>query len=147
MVYKLNRKQLDRKIYKYEKLKIMETKMRHGCVTAYLIFVIIANSILAIIYLFAGNLITENLPGDVSIEIIIILGLIGVFNVICAVMLFKWKKWGFWGFVGTSIISLMINLAIGLGVGTSLAGLIGIAILYAILQIKQDNISAWENLE
>ena len=121
--------------------------MRHGCVTAYLIFMIIVNSILAIIYLFAGEIITDNLAGDVSAGIIIILGLVGIVNVICAVMLFQWKKWGFWGFIGTSIVALMINLSIGLGIGQSVAGLIGIAILYGILQIKKDNVSTWENLE
>jgi hypothetical protein len=68
-------------------------------------------------------------------------------NVVFSVMLFLWKKWGFWGFIITSIGAFAINLSIGLGVGQSIAGLVGIAVLYGVLQIKKDNISAWANLE
>ena len=57
------------------------------------------------------------------------------------------KKIGFWGFVITSLVAVAVNLNIGLGIAQSLIGLIGILILYAVLQIKADNVSAWNNLE
>jgi hypothetical protein len=41
----------------------------------------------------------------------------------------------------------MLNLNMGLGDGQSFIGLVGIVILYGILQIKKDGITAWENLE
>jgi len=123
------------------------TKQRHGCVTAWLILMIIANSLTAILYLFASEMITKNLPGDVSTPMIILLGIIGIGNVIFSVLLFQWKKFGFWGFIVTSIGALIINLTIGLGIGQSLFGLVGIAVLYGVLQIKKDNVTAWENLE
>jgi hypothetical protein len=122
------------------------TKQRHGCVTAWLILMIIVNSATAILYLFASEIITKNLPVDISTPMIISLGIIGIANVIFAVLLFQWKKLGFWGFTMTSIGALVINLTIGLGIGQSLFGLVGIAILYGILQIKQDNVTGWENL-
>ena len=122
------------------------SKQRHGCVTAWLILMIIGNSLLAIIYLFASSFITKYLPGDVSMAMIILLGIIGIANVIFAIMLFQWKKIGFWGFIGTSVVAMVINFSIGTGVGQSLYGLIGIVILYAILQIKKDNVTTWENL-
>jgi len=122
-------------------------KKRHGCVTAWLVLMIIANSLFAIIYLFAGKMITESLPGAVSTPKIIILGIIGTANVFFSVMLFQWKKFGFWGFIITSIGALIINLSIGLGIGQSLFGLVGIAILYGVLQIKKDGVAAWDNLE
>jgi len=78
---------------------------------------------------------------------IILLGILSVVNAIFAVMLLQWKKIAFWGFIGTSIIVLIINLSIGLGIGQSLFGLVGIAVLYGILQIKKDNVTAWKNLE
>ena len=53
----------------------------------------------------------------------------------------------FMRFLLTSIGALAINLSIGLGIGQSLLGLVGIAILYGVLQIKKDNIPAWNNLE
>lgn len=123
------------------------SKQRHGCVTAWLVLMIIANSLTAIIYLFASEMITDNLPGNVSTPMIILLGIIGIANIVFSVMLFQWKKLGFWGFIITSIGALIINLSIGLGIGQSLFGLVGIAILYGVLQIKKDSITAWENLE
>ena len=123
------------------------SKQRHGCVTAWLVLMIIANSLTAIIYLFASEMITDNLPGNVSTPMIILLGIIGIANIVFSVMLFQWKKLGFWGFIITSIGALIINLSIGLGIGQSLFGLGGIAILYGVLQIKKDSITAWENLE
>ncbi len=124
-----------------------EIKDRHGCVTTWLVLMIIVNSMTAILYFFANDLITQNLQGDVSNTMIILLGLLGVGNVIFAAMLLKWRKIGFWGFLITSIGTLFINIIIGLGIGQSLFGLIGIGVLYGVLQIKKNNISAWENLE
>jgi hypothetical protein len=127
--------------------KANSPKQRHGCVTAWLILMIIANSLIAIVYLFASEKITDNLPGDVSPSLIILLGIIGVANVFFASLLYQWKKWGFWGFIVTSIGALIINLSIGANIAQSLFGLVGIGILYGILQIKKDNVTAWENLE
>ncbi len=123
------------------------TKQRHGCVTAWLISMFIVNSMAAILYLFAGDMVAQNFPGGISNSMLILLAIIGIGNVIFLILLFKWKKIGFWGFLITSIGSLIINLSIGLGIGQSLFGLVGIAILYGVLQIKKDNIPAWENLE
>jgi len=122
-------------------------KQRHGCVTAWLIFMIVANSLSAGLYLFAKELITNSLPGVVSTPLIISLGILAIGNIVFSVMLFQWKKLGFWGFVLTTAGSLIINLTIGLSVGQSLFGLAGIAILYGVLQIKQGNVTAWENLD
>ncbi len=122
-------------------------KQRHGCVTAWLIFMIVANSLSAGLYLFAKELITKSLPGEVSAPMIILLGILSIANIVFSVMLFQWKKLGFWGFAVTGVGALIVNLAIGLGVGQSLFGLAGIAILYGVLQIKQGNVTAWENLD
>ena len=122
-------------------------KQRHGCVTAWLIFMIIANSLTAIIYLFARDMVTQNFPSGISNPMLILLAILGIFNVIFSVLLLKWKKVGFWGFIITSIGALIINLNIGLGIGQSLFGLVGLAVLYGVLQIKKDDVTAWSNLE
>jgi hypothetical protein len=121
-------------------------KTRHGCVTAWLIFMIIGNSAVALIYLFAQGFITRYQP-DISSGMLILLAIGGIANVAFAVLLFQWKKWAFWGFIISAVYALIINLSIGLGIGQCMLGLIGIAVLYGILQIKQDNVSAWDNLE
>ncbi len=121
-------------------------KQRHGCVTAWLILMIFINSLAAIVNLFASEMIRNNLPGDVSTSLIIILGILGIANVVFSVLLFQHRKLGFFGFTITSIGAVFINLSIGLDIAQSLFGLAGIAILYGVLQIKKDGVSAWENL-
>ena len=69
---------------------------------------------------------SQNIPGGVSKSMMIILALMGIANVIFAVLLFKWRKIGFWGFLLTSIVALAINLNIGMSIGQSLLGLVGI---------------------
>jgi len=120
-------------------------KNRHGCLTAWLVVMIIMNSLSALMYLFGSDAIRQALlkmPGW-SFPVLIVLSL---FNTVCAFALFKWKKWGFWGFCASSVFALFINLSIGLGIGTILSGLIGIIVLYGILHIGKDN-KGWPQLD
>ena len=125
----------------------VDQKQRHGCVTAWLILMIIANAFAAVSYLFMGNAISESLPVSIPSSVILLLGLVSIVNLIFAIMLFKWKKWAFWGFAATSIVALIINLSLGMGIGRSLLGLLGIVILYAVLQIQKNGVKDWDNLE
>ncbi len=122
-------------------------KQRHGCVTAWLITMIVLNSLGALLYLLASEWVAKNLPHNVSTSTILLLGVIEIGNVVFSVLLFQWKKIGFYGFVMTSIVALIINLSIGTGAAQSVFGILGIALLYGVLQIKKDNVTAWENLE
>jgi len=120
-------------------------KKRHGCLTAYLVFMLIINSGTALVYLTSSNAIRNNLPNmaDWSFAVLIIGS---IFNLVCAVALFKWKKWGFWGFTGTSCIGFITNLYIGTPIVSACLGLTGIAILYGVLQIGNDN-KGWTQLD
>jgi hypothetical protein len=125
----------------------MEQKQRHGCVTAWLILIIVLNSLTALLYLLGGNFIRQNLPSEVPTSMMILLAVLAALNVVFAVLLLTWKKIGFWGFILTSLAAVAINLSLGLGIAQSLIGLLGIVILWAVLQIKQNDVSAWKNLE
>jgi len=125
----------------------MESKQRHGCVTAWLTLMIIANSISSLAYLFMGKKIAAHFPTPVSQSVIMALAVIGIANLVFSIMLFKWKKWAFWAFAGTSLITLVINISIEIGIASSILGLAGVGILFAVLQIKKDKVSSWENLE
>jgi hypothetical protein len=98
-----------------------------------------------LIYLFTANKLaqTTNIPMTAIVALIIL----GVANVIFSLMLWRWKKSGFYGFVITAIIAFFINISVGISPVRCILGLIGIAILYGILQIKNGDTSAWENLE
>ena len=122
-----------------------EQKIRHGCLTAFLVLMIVANSVTALMYLLGSSLIKQSLPGVPSWALVV-MGIFAIFNLVCAVGIFKWKKWGFWGFIVSSIVALFVNLSVGLGIGQSLGGLIGIALLYGVLHIGKEN-KGWPQLD
>lgn len=122
-----------------------ESKQRHGCLTAFLILMIIANSASALGYFLAGDVIQRSVPG-IPAWSIPVLGILSLFNLACAVALFYWKRWGFYGFVVSSVTALVMNLYFGIDLVRSLSGLLGLVILYGVLQIGGQN-KGWSQLE
>ena len=122
-------------------------KQRHGCQTVYLIFMIIVNCITSISYLSYFFLSEEikNLSG-LPIWAVCVLMIAGVFNISCCIAVFRWRVWGFWGFVCSASVVFFINLYVGIGIISSLSGLLGIAFLFGVLQIGQDR-KGWSQLE
>ena len=122
-----------------------DRKNRHGCLTAWLIVMIIANSATALTYLLGSGAIGERLPNmpGWAFPVLIVMS---VFNLVCAIALFQWKKWGFWGFCASSVVALVLNLSIGLGVGSAFVGLIGVLLLYGVLHIGKEN-KGWPQLD
>lgn len=119
-------------------------KSRHGCLTAWLVLMIVMNSAVALFYLVAGDVVKQALPSAPKWTLPVLI-IAAAFNLVCAIALWRWKKWGFWGFVLSSIVGLIVNLSIGIG-AQSVVGLVGVAILYGVLQIGQEN-KGWPQLE
>ncbi len=117
---------------------------RHGCLTAYLIFIIIVNSALALTYLLGSGWIQSE-EAKIPHWAFWALALCGAINVVAAVALLRWKRWGFWAFVASALISVGINLSIGLGLAGLFGSLFGILVLYGVLQIGQER-KAWHQL-
>ena len=123
-----------------------EPKQRHGCLTVYLIFVIIVNALVALVYTFASGAIEQNLPDSSPEWMIPLMILLLVINIVGAIALFMWKKWGFFVLVGVMVISLVMN-SIFLPNPTGIAGaIVGFIILWAALQIGGDK-KGWTQLE
>jgi hypothetical protein len=124
---------------------VLRDKQRHGCLTAYLVLAIIANSATALIYLFGAAAIKRSAPNmpDWAFPVLIVLVL---FNLACAVALLRWKKWGFWGLVGSAVVTLGVNLTIGLGLSSAMVGFLGVILLYGVLHIGQEN-KGWPQLD
>lgn len=123
-------------------------KSRHGCLTAWLLLVIIGSAATCITYYIFGNIILQSLPNTASMTMLYLLGFIGLINILAAVLLFQWKMIGFNIFAGGSLITFVVNLYLGVDVFQSILGLTGIAVLYGLLQIKgKNNRTGWEQLE
>jgi hypothetical protein len=119
---------------------------RHGCLTAWLIFVILANAATAISTPLMYDAIKQTTPGASPASIALI-AVAGAANIIFALALFRWKKWGFFGFVASSLLAFCINIYVGLGIAPSVLGLVGIVILYWVLNMGDATTRAWTRLE
>jgi hypothetical protein len=125
---------------------VAETKQRHGCLAAWLVLMIIANSLTALVYLIAGGKIKSILPNAPTWALATLV-VTSVCNVVFAVALFQWKKWGFFGFVGTTGIVFVVNLLVfHVHAGFALLGLLGVAILFVTLQVGEEK-KGWTQLE
>ena len=123
-----------------------QIKKRHVFVTIWLIFILIINAIVFIMNIFPSDLFIKSLHSPSKI-ILFLYSLLAFLNIIFVIMLLKWKKWAFWGFIATTLIGFFINLSLGHKIFSLIIGLLGIPILYKVLQIKKNNISTWNNLK
>lgn len=112
---------------------------RHrGCFTAWLVLMLIANAATAISTLLMFSGITQRVPvfsGRVTSLIVIE----AIVNGLFAIALFKGKRWGFHGFVISAVIALITNLSVGLGIGQSIPGWVGIPLLYYLMSMGKSN--------
>lgn len=118
---------------------------RHGCLTAFLIFMIAANTITALTYILNREVVRATLPSATHAALLV-LAVGGMSNVICALGLLWWKKWGFYGCAVTAFLVFRVNLSIGIPFIPALFGLAGIGILYGTLQLGGED-KAWTHLE
>jgi hypothetical protein len=138
----------------------MLDKRRHGCLTAWLIFMIVGNSLglLANAYFalnpktYEATAIKQGIPVVPSLTFVL-LTCLSAFSIACAlaklsegIALFKWKKWGFYGFLCVSVTAFIVNLSIGINLVQSLLGFVGVALLYGVLNIGEEN-KGWTQLE
>lgn len=120
-------------------------KERHGCLTAWLILMILANGFTALVTPLSVASIQETLP-NFPTWVVWPITLIAVLNVAYAVALFNWKKWGFYGFVLNAVLAFGLNLYAGIGIPQAIIGLFGIAVLYGVLQIGSPK-SGWAQMD
>jgi hypothetical protein len=125
----------------------MHNKQRHGCLTAWLIYLIIAYSFSTIFCFFKTDEISKVLEYKISENMILIRGSFGIFGIIFTIMLFKWVKLGFWGILIISLLLFAIQLINEDNIVSPFFILLCLIILYALLKLKKSNVSGWDNLE
>lgn len=126
-------------------------KERHGCLTAYLAFILIVNFLIFGFY--AVSVVFPLVPlssfSFLTVDVktfFLVVTVIQVFHITCIIALLRWKKWGFWGIVVVSLGMFGINLFVGLDIGQSISGLFGMVLLWLILQIGGDK-KGWSQLD
>jgi len=125
-----------------------QPNQRHGCVTTWLMLMIVANTFIALFYLLiASGKIGMKFENEISDIMLILIVILVFLNVFFSVMLLNWRKWGFWGLCFNCFCSIILNLVIGIGLLQSISGFVGLVLLFGILQIKKDKTSTWTNLK
>jgi hypothetical protein len=119
-------------------------KQRHGCLTAWLVLVIVANTLTALAYVLGQSAVAANLPAGRG-WVVPVLAVFAAANVIFAIALFQWRRWGFYGIVASSVVALVVNLLVG-GGPFVITGLLGPLVLYGVLQIGGAR-KGWDQLE
>jgi hypothetical protein len=118
---------------------------RHGCLTVFLVFMLIANAFTMAIYLLSGDKITAKFP-NVPSWLIYTLGVGCLFNIVFIISIFRWKKWAFYACCVVAVIVFFVNVAIGLPVFNAVLGLAGPVVLYGLFQMGGEN-KGWKHLK
>ena len=125
-------------------------KKRHGCLTSYLVLLIIGAVFGAMMMLILGSVIKQYY-GDVtafSSPLFIVWGIVGeIMQIVGAIALFRWKKWGFYLIALIPIVTIVVYLALGFTLYQTLPALLSIAFLYGVLHIGSEKNKAWPQLE
>ena len=112
---------------------------RRGCLTAWLITMLIANPLMGIYYFVAGSSAAQLLP-NMPAWTIPLYGIICFANFIFAIAIWKWKKWGMYGFATSAGINFLIDATYD-NIFTALFGLVGVGILALFLR------QVWSHME
>lgn len=102
-------------------------RKRGGCLTAFLVLMLIANPLTGLYYLFAGSTVRQALPSMPG-WVIPVLALFALANFVFALGMWNWKKWGVYGFAASSLLIFVVNV-IAIGFVPALLGLVGLVIL------------------
>lgn len=109
---------------------------RSGCLTVFLIVLIVLYALGTIGTFFAGPLLSGFMPEystDTSYSIFS--GVLSLLNILFLIGVWKYKKWGFYGFVAVSLLNIILSILITSSIITSLiSGLIFPLILYFLIK-------------
>jgi hypothetical protein len=121
------------------------TPKRHGCVTAWLIFMLVANALTIAVYGLFGAKTRASMPSMPAwVSWAFLVG--AAANCVFAVFLLLWKRWAFYAFCVPAPVVFVINLSIGVPLLSALLGFLGPVVLYLVLQIGGEE-KAWSHLK
>jgi hypothetical protein len=122
-----------------------ETPPRHGCLTAYLVFMLFVNTVAGLGFILAGNRELALYPSAPAATPYI-LGFAYVLNVVIVLFLFWWQKTAFYVFCVLAVLVFLFNLYMGMDSISATIGLLTPLILYGVLQIGGER-KAWKYLK
>jgi len=105
---------------------------RGGCVSVFLVFSMIANACTAILYALLSVKQTAQL--HVPIWVLLFLAVVGIINLCAAIAVWRWRKWGVYACAASALVIFPINLVLHVSPVVAAIGLLGPAILIALVR-------------
>jgi len=118
----------------------VEVKKRGFWLSAFLVLMFIANPLTAFAYFGNPEAITQVYP-YLSIYLLYFMGLLAIVNFGLSIAIWTWKKVGVYGIYITMALAFCINIYAGLGLVSSLMGLIGAVIIYFTTKSRWEHFS------
>lgn len=118
---------------------------RHGCLTIYLVVLMLVGAVGTVMYLFLPEVIAQSNP-EIPPWARPIFAIVGIGQVTCALALWRWRKKGFYVFAAVSIPFAVWNATLTGSALTLAAGPIGVAIMWLALRTGGADRRAWERL-
>lgn len=118
-------------------------KKRNKFISFWLGLMITLNTLGACFMLY--GLLTEDMYGGTWMTVSMSFTL----NVLCALMLWKWMRWGYWLYIFSAVFVMvddLISAPLDM-LPTLVGGVIGLLILYGILNLKKNGIPAWKQMD
>jgi len=126
---------------------------RHGCVTAWLIFVIVVNAFVGLGYILLKDMLPDAMKElsqnkmELTANYFLTEGIVSLALVFCFVQLWQWKKMGFHGMIICTMVTATVNFMANHEWPDFIFSFTGVLIHYLVLQIKINDQSAWSLLK
>ncbi len=120
---------------------------RHGFATVWLFVILFCNAICAICLTSVNSDYWYLLRYSRGIGITYLIALLCLINCAGAILLLNWKNYGFWIILCSDIIEFFVQISSGTNIfGSLLISFLPILILYTVLKLENNGVSAWDYL-
>jgi hypothetical protein len=118
---------------------MVDVKQRHGCLTAWLILMLIGNSLAGLLYLFASGTIRRSIP-NASAWALPAFIVVGIANIVFYIALFDGRNGNSMGCLErlSCRLSSVLSLSLGVPIVHVIFGVVGFLILFGVLGIGGD---------
>lgn len=126
----------------------IEPRGRHLFITIWLWFCTVINVLMTVVYfilLFSSIGLWSSTPEPLALRLLWLA--ISIAVVAGYVMLLKWNKSGYYVLGGVAVVNVIISLLVNGPTVAAFTPVVGILVLYGILQIKKDGVEYWEAME
>lgn len=122
----------------------IEPRGRHLFITIWLWFWTVINVLITVVY-FLHLFFSIGTSEPLALRLLWLA--ISIAVVAGYVMLLKWNKSGYYVLGGVAVVNVIISLLVNGPTVAAFTPVVGILVLYGILQIKKDGVEYWEAME